>query len=177
MAFTQGKAGSWERVCECHELGKTLHVDEGMCFPEFPHGAMFINVNRQVFKTEFALNLANPCERKENDSSLAEYQLEGTQGQRVQDTLKWEKLQLQKCLFPTCSLPGGASMDVIEPLVFLFSSIDRSNPRLGRNSINTVNLGNPFTASNHFFSTRGFMLEVTPMNAMRAAHPSSNPLT
>lgn len=86
MTFTQGKAGSWERVCECHELGKTL---QGMCFPEFPQGAMFINVNRQVFKTEFALNSANPAskrprERKENDSSLAEHPLEGTQGRRVQ---------------------------------------------------------------------------------------------
>lgn len=68
-------------------------------------------------------------------------------------------------------------MNVIEPLVFLFSSIDRSNLSLEKNSIITVNLGNPFTASNRFFSTREFTLEVTPVNATRVENPSSSPLT
>lgn len=44
-----------------------------------------------------------------------------------------------------------------------------------KNSI--MNLGNPLTVSNNFFSVREFMLEATPMNAQRVGNPSSRPLT
>ncbi|XP_077834138.1 zinc finger protein 333 isoform X5 [Macaca mulatta] len=68
---------------------------------------------------------------------------------------------------------GKISVNLIRPLVFTFSFIDRSNLSLEKNSINIMNLRNLLTASNHFSSTREFMLERCPMNVKRVEIPSS----
>ncbi|XP_042638687.1 zinc finger protein 333 [Orycteropus afer afer] len=88
-----------------------------------------------------------------------------------------ESIPNQYIFWEIPSIGMKMDMNVIKPLAFTFSLINRSNPNLKENSINVMNLRNPLTALNHFFSTREFILERTPMNVKKVKDPSSRALT